>query len=233
MDQRDGLTLPGSGSYYLHQGNADSVMGLQGSPGMNSMSNSGLHFHQSNAGRNFIGSTLPLDTSSSMSPHGMGVGPPHGLGVGPPPAMMQGEPVRRKRGRPRKYGRDSGVSLALSSPSSSTPVPFVRPSQKRRGRPPGTGRKQQQVPLGTSSSCSFLLLVCSWIHFLFLGCDLNHKASYPFEVNTLHADECFSVLSALKFRYDNVACLVSLILIIVFRMHHLTVVWVLGLIGSS
>lgn len=170
MDQREAITLPGSASYYLHQGNADSVMGLQGSPGMNSMSNSGLHF-QSNAGRNFIGSTLPLDTSSTMSPHGMSMGPPPGLGVGPPPGMMQGEPVRRKRGRPRKYGRDSSVSLALSSPSSSNPVPFVRPTQKRRGRPPGTGRKQQQIPLGISASCSFLFLGCAWIHLLFLGCE--------------------------------------------------------------
>ncbi|KAH6813172.1 hypothetical protein C2S51_022190 [Perilla frutescens var. frutescens] len=148
MDQREAITLPGSASYYLHQGTAESVMGLQGSPGMNSMSNPGMHF-QSNTGRNLIGSTLPLDASSTMSPHGMNVGPPPALGVGPPPSMMQGEPVRRKRGRPRKYGRDSAVSLALS-PSTSNPVPFVRPTQKRRGRPPGTGRKQQLSPLGGS-----------------------------------------------------------------------------------
>ncbi|XP_057805671.1 AT-hook motif nuclear-localized protein 9-like [Salvia miltiorrhiza] len=148
MDQREAITLQGSASYYLHQGNAESVMGLQGSPGMNSMSNPGLHY-QTNTGRNMIGSSLPLDTSSTMSPHGMSVGPPPALGVGPPPAMMQGEPVRRKRGRPRKYGRDSAVSLALS-PSTSNPVPFVRPAQKRRGRPPGTGRKHQEIPLGGS-----------------------------------------------------------------------------------
>lgn len=143
MDRRESLTLTGSGSYYLHQGTAESVMGL---PGMNLLSNSGMHF-QSNTGRNLIGSTLPLDASSSMSPHGINVGPSPALGGGPPPAMMQGEPVRRKRGRPRKYGRDNAVSLALS-PSTSNPVPFVRPTHKRRGRPPGTGRKQQQSPLG-------------------------------------------------------------------------------------
>lgn len=141
------MTLPGSASYYVHQGTAESVMGLQGSPGMNLLSNPAVHF-QSNTGGNLIGSSVPLDTSSTMSPHGISVGPPSAISVGPPPAMLQGEPVRRKRGRPRKYGRDGAASLGLS-PSTSSPVPFVRPTQKRRGRPPGTGRKQQQVSLGS------------------------------------------------------------------------------------
>ncbi|KAL1540165.1 AT-hook motif nuclear-localized protein 9-like [Salvia divinorum] len=140
MDQREAITLQGSASYYLHQGNAESVMGLQGSLGMDSLSDPGLQY-QPNLGRNMMGSSFPLDTSSTMSPHGMS--------VGLPPAMMQGEPVRRKRGRPRKYGRDSAVPMALS-PSTPNPVPFVRPTQKRRGRPPGTGRKHQQIPLGGS-----------------------------------------------------------------------------------
>lgn len=189
MDQRDAITLQGSASYYLHQGNAESSMGLQGSPGMNSMSSPGMHYH-TNTGRNMMGSSLPLNTSSTMSPHGMSVGPPPALGVGPPPGMMQGEPVRRKRGRPRKYGRDSAVSLALS-PSTSNPVPFMRPTQKRRGRPPGTGRKHQQIPLGISESCSFLFRSFSWINLLFLGCknefyliSSTKEVICPFEVYT-------------------------------------------------
>ncbi|KAL8541205.1 hypothetical protein ACS0TY_002457 [Phlomoides rotata] len=147
MDQRDAMTIPSSGPYYVHQGTPDSVMVLQGSPRMNMLS-SPVHY-QSNTGGNMMRSSLPFDTSSTMPPHGLSVGPPPAISVGPPPAMMQGEPVRRKRGRPRKYGRDSAVSLALS-PSTSSPVPYVRPTQKRRGRPPGSGRKQQQGSLGGS-----------------------------------------------------------------------------------
>lgn len=137
MDQRDAMTIPSSAPYYVHQGTPDSVMNMLSSP---------VHF-QSNNGGNMMRSSMPLDTSSTIPPHGLSVGPPPAISVGPPPAMMQGEPVRRKRGRPRKYGRDSAVSLALS-PSTSSPVPYVRPTQKRRGRPPGTGRKQQQGSLG-------------------------------------------------------------------------------------
>ncbi|KAI3449185.1 hypothetical protein Pfo_005850 [Paulownia fortunei] len=148
MDQREGMTLPGSASYYLHQGTAESLMSLQGSLSMNSLPNPTIHF-QSNTGGSLIGSTLPLDTSSTMSPHGISVGPPPAISIGPPHAMLQVGPVRRKRGRPRKYGRDGAVSLALS-PSTSSSMPIVRPTQKRRGRPPGTGRKQQLVSLGGS-----------------------------------------------------------------------------------
>lgn len=149
MDQREAIPLQGSASYYLHQGNAESVMGLQGYLGMNSLSNPGFQY-QTNMERDVMG-------SSTMSPHGMS--------AGPPPAMMQGEPVSRKRGRPQKYGCDSANSLPLS-PSLPNPVPFVTPTQKRRGRPPGTGQKHQQIPLGNSKSCFFpsvsLLLAISW-----------------------------------------------------------------------
>ncbi|KAL8495271.1 hypothetical protein ACS0TY_019430 [Phlomoides rotata] len=136
MDQRDGMSLTGSGSYYMHTG-GDSVTGLH-SPSMSPLSNAAVHF-QSNAGGSLTVPTLPLDTSSTMSPHGVSVGP-HG--------MQQGEPMRRKRGRPRKYGHDGAVSLGLSSPSMSSPSSVARPTQKWRGRPPGTGRKQQPSSLG-------------------------------------------------------------------------------------
>ncbi|EYU35084.1 hypothetical protein ABFS82_14G141400 [Erythranthe guttata] len=142
MDQRDAMNRQGASPYYLHQETTESVMGLQSSPRMNPFSNQ--HF-QSNLDGALMGSTLPLHASSMMSPQA--------ISVGPPPAMLQGEPVRRKRGRPRKYGRGTSaaaVSLALS-PSTSSHVPILRPSQKRRGRPPGTGRKQQLVSLGGGS----------------------------------------------------------------------------------
>ncbi|KAK4493183.1 hypothetical protein RD792_017957 [Penstemon davidsonii] len=145
MDQREDMSFPGSGSYYMNLNPNESVTNLQGSsPSMNHLSNATtIHFQSNTGGSNLIGSNLPLDTLSTMSPHGaVSVG-------GPPSAMMQGEPVRRKRGRPRKYGHSAAVSSALS-PSTSTSVPILGGlTQKRRGRPSGTGRKHQLSPLGS------------------------------------------------------------------------------------
>lgn len=151
MDQRDAMSLAGAGSYYMQ---ADSVAGLQSSPSMSPMSNAAVHF-QSNTGGSLNVSSLPLDTSSAMSAHGVSVG----VGVGPHAMQQQGEPVRRKRGRPRKYGHDGAVSLGLS-PSISSPTPMARATQKWRGRPPGAaGRKQQLSPLG-SFPPSLIILDC-------------------------------------------------------------------------
>lgn len=72
--------------------------------------------------------------------------------------------VKRKRGRPRKYAPDGTMALpALTSPpaaaaveSSGFPSAVVAegslPSGKKRGRPPGSGRKQQAAapPSGIS-----------------------------------------------------------------------------------
>ncbi|XP_042054421.1 AT-hook motif nuclear-localized protein 11-like [Salvia splendens] len=138
MDQRDSMTLAGSGLYYMQ---AESVTGLQSSPSMSPMSNAAVHF-QSNTGGSMNVSSLPLDTSSAMSAHGVSVGP-HAM-------QQQGEPVRRERGRPRKYGHDGAVSLGLS-PSISNPTSMARATQKLRGRPPGVGCKQQLSPLGGSA----------------------------------------------------------------------------------
>ncbi|KAL1546299.1 AT-hook motif nuclear-localized protein 9-like [Salvia divinorum] len=129
MDQRDAMTLAGSAPYYMQ---VEPVMGLHSSPTMSPMS----HF-QSNTGGNINVSSLPLDTSSAMSVHGVSVGP------------HQGEPGRRKRGRPRKYGHNGAVSLGLS-PSVPSPTLMARGTPKKRGRPPGHGRKQQLLPLGGS-----------------------------------------------------------------------------------
>ncbi|OVA01098.1 protein of unknown function DUF296 [Macleaya cordata] len=79
--------------------------------------------------------------------------------------MNMGEPLKRKRGRPRKYGPDGTMSLALT-PATSSPQPVqpqptgfspppMSPSpssalKKARGRPPGSGKKQQMDALGSS-----------------------------------------------------------------------------------
>lgn len=93
---------------------------------------------------------------------------PHGLN------MNKGELVKRKRGRPRKYGAEGTMSLGLNFVSSSPVVaagstgfssPFVGTApnpasstsagvmKKPRGRPPGSGKKQQMAALGNLGLC--------------------------------------------------------------------------------
>lgn len=142
MDRREAMSFSGS-TYYMQRGmpESGSGTGVQGSPGI-PLSNLNVSF-QSNIGGSSIGSAMPIEPSLAISHHG--------VDVGSPSAMPSTEPVRRKRGRPRKYGPDEShgtVALALS-PTSSNPPVTTTPNQKRgRGRPPGTGRKQQLASLG-------------------------------------------------------------------------------------
>ncbi|CAL5381867.1 hypothetical protein CsSME_00012755 [Camellia sinensis var. sinensis] len=142
MDRREAMSFSGS-TYYMQRGmpESGSGTGVQGSPGI-PLSNLNVSF-QSNIGGSSIGSTMPIEPSLAISHHG--------VDVGSPSAMPSTERVRRKRGRPRKYGPDEShgtVALALS-PTSSNPPVTTTPNQKRgRGRPPGTGRKQQLASLG-------------------------------------------------------------------------------------
>lgn len=85
-----------------------------------------------------------------------GVLPSHGGGV------SRGELVKRRRGRPRKYGPDAAGAVALAfSPTSSTgPAlmsggPDVATPKRRRGRPPGTGRKQKLASHGELKRYTF------------------------------------------------------------------------------
>ncbi|KAK7340244.1 hypothetical protein VNO77_20943 [Canavalia gladiata] len=148
MDRGDQMAL--SGSYYMQQRGipgSGAPPELHVSPNMRPMSNPNLPF-PSSIGGGTIGSTLPLE-SSAISSHGVNVGAP----TGAPPG---GEPLKRKRGRPRKYGSDGTVSLALTpSPMSSSHPGTLTQSQKRgRGRPPGSGKKQQLASLGELMSGS-------------------------------------------------------------------------------
>ncbi|KAL5792430.1 hypothetical protein ACOSP7_001024 [Xanthoceras sorbifolium] len=143
MDRRDAMALSGSASYFMQRGMTGSGSGtqpsLQGSPGIHPLSNQNLPF-QSNIGGTTVGSTLPVESSSAISPHG--------VNVGAPSTLPQSEPTKRKRGRPRKYGTDGTVSLALSSSMPAHPG-TISPTHKRgRGRPPGSGRKQQFTSVG-------------------------------------------------------------------------------------
>ncbi|KAK2650326.1 hypothetical protein Ddye_017815 [Dipteronia dyeriana] len=137
MDRRDAMALSGSASYFMQRGmpgSGSNQPSLHGSPGIHPLSNPNLPF-QSNIGGTSVGSTLAVESSSAISPHG--------VNVGAPSALPQSEPAKRKRGRPRKYGTDGTVSLALSS-SVPAHTGTISPTHKRgRGRPPGSGRKQQ------------------------------------------------------------------------------------------
>ncbi|XP_062184573.1 AT-hook motif nuclear-localized protein 9-like [Phragmites australis] len=98
---------------------------------------------------------LHNNSMSSVSGSGSGTVPAG------PPAANHAEPVKRKRGRPRKYGPDGAMKASaaaqqqhlVSAPprmGSMSGHDMVASSdledpaqKKRRGRPPGTGKKQQ------------------------------------------------------------------------------------------
>ncbi|XWS32201.1 hypothetical protein CRYUN_Cryun23aG0140000 [Craigia yunnanensis] len=144
MDRRDAMALSGSASFYMQQrgitgSGSGAQSGIHGSPGIHLLSSPNVQYPSSITATT-MGSTLPVESSSGITPHSVNVGTPSAL----PPS----ETVKRKRGRPRKYGPDGTVSLALT-PASATHPGTITPSQKRgRGRPPGTGRKQQLASLG-------------------------------------------------------------------------------------
>ncbi|XP_058070337.1 AT-hook motif nuclear-localized protein 10 [Magnolia sinica] len=78
--------------------------------------------------------------------------------------LHMSEPMKRKRGRPRKYGPDGTMALALTPVSppvppsggsvggglSSPTSPSATSMKKARGRPPGSGKKQQMAALGSA-----------------------------------------------------------------------------------
>jgi hypothetical protein len=141
----------GSASYYIHRGGVggsgtQSGM-LQAPPGFRPLQNQGIPA-QSNVRVSSVGQTFSVEP-----PHPNFT---HGISIGVSPGVPSSEPVKKKRGRPRKYGPDGPVSLRLS-PLSATPnaTPGSNTSsQKRaRGRPPGTGRKQQLANLGKFCFC--------------------------------------------------------------------------------
>ncbi|CAL9125110.1 unnamed protein product [Musa textilis] len=157
MDGRDAMALSGPAYYIAHRGIPGSLAGSQpvlhavAQPGVRSMPNPGTILVVPSSG---VGSAaFQVESPPAAPSHGGGGG---GLGEG----ASQTEPVKRKRGRPRKYGSDGSVALALSPISSSAPPSGTvigsgtasgagAPTPKRgRGRPPGTGRKQQLASLG-------------------------------------------------------------------------------------
>lgn len=110
----------------------------------------------------------PNPTAISLaSPSSDGAGSPHNLmnmnigqagtysgGMGSP-NVGRPEPQKRKRGRPRKYPGADGGGVTLGTSLALTPVApskdLTSPSEKRgRGRPPGSGKKQQLAAFGNT-----------------------------------------------------------------------------------
>ncbi|XP_050379039.1 AT-hook motif nuclear-localized protein 5 [Argentina anserina] len=168
MDGREAMAISGAqASYYIHRGGhggsspGSQIAGLHAPPGFrpnnnNNNNNNTAFQQQQQQPQSNVRSTFSAEPSRPNYPHD--------ISTGVSPGAPSGETVKKKRGRPRKYGPGTGlgsgsgqgpdtpVSLALS-PMSSTPNPTTpgstSPTPKRnRGRPPGTGRKQQLANLG-------------------------------------------------------------------------------------
>ncbi|THG16519.1 hypothetical protein TEA_010562 [Camellia sinensis var. sinensis] len=147
MDGRESIALSGSSSYYLHRGfsgSASTHNGLHAPPSFSSPTNPNLSVQSNVRDSSPVGPTFPVENTSPSFPHGLNMG------------MPMGQPAKKKRGRPRKYGPDgTNMSLGLSpmsAPGSMTPTP-----KRARGRPPGSGRKQQLASLVRQDSLLHLM----------------------------------------------------------------------------
>jgi hypothetical protein len=160
----------------------------------------------------------------------------------PPPganALGMGELMRKKRGRPRKYAPDGSMALALAPLSSASggappPPPGQQqqqhgfsissppsdPNAKRRGRPPGSGKKKQFEALGNATLPLPLL-----IHFSLHKSDLR-RLPFPagswgisftphilsvkageVATDTMHVHEIPQILHLIFFSFDYIPCL--------------------------
>lgn len=138
MDGRESIALSGSSSYYLDRGfsgSASTHNGLHAPPSFSSPTNPNISVQSNVRDSSSVGPTFRVENTSPSFPHGLNMG------------MPMGQPAKKKRGRPRKYGPDgTNMSLGLSpmsAPGSTTSTP-----KRARGRPPGSGRKQQLASLG-------------------------------------------------------------------------------------
>ncbi|MED6187212.1 hypothetical protein PIB30_074306 [Stylosanthes scabra] len=159
MDGRGGMGFSsGSSPFYVHRESG----GFQGAPGIRALSNTTVQSQSNASGGVVSNSTFSLELQPQAQAQAQ-AGFSHGISIGASssgalvPISSTGEPVKRKRGRPRKYGpegRGQGqgpVSLRLSpmSAPASWNAGSASDSHKRgRGRPPGSGRKQQLANLG-------------------------------------------------------------------------------------
>lgn len=155
------MAFSGGSAYFMHRG------GVPGSGSGTQVGGGGGGGFQGPPGFRALSSNPGIQAQSNARVQGGSVGPSptfsvepqvradfnRGSIIGASSGTPSSEPVKKKRGRPRKYGPDGPgpVSLKLS-PMSAPANPnqgSTTSSEKRgRGRPPGSGRKQQLALLG-------------------------------------------------------------------------------------
>ncbi|KAJ8526915.1 hypothetical protein K7X08_029392 [Anisodus acutangulus] len=182
MDIREGMALSGSGAYYLNRGirgsgaasGSGAPPGVPTPPGFKSLTNANMTVQANvgSGGSGNVNSTYQVENPSPNFGHGVNIS--MGSSVSP----GSGDPVKKKRGRPRKYGPDrTNMPLALS-PLSSNPSSggSITPGPKRiRGRPPGSGWKQQLANVGEWMSSSAGLAFTPHVIHIGVGEDVAEK----------------------------------------------------------
>ncbi|KAL7160109.1 hypothetical protein ABFS83_01G072200 [Erythranthe nasuta] len=204
MDGREGMTLQGSPSYYLNRAGIGGSAASAPSPNFHHGGGGAAAAHQA-AGihPSLVFKNLPNPNIIPPQPNNVvGVGggggggsvitgqpsfhienpPPnfhHGRSMAIVPAPSQGgEPVKKKRGRPRKYAPDgANTSLGLSPLSATKRSSAVESSgeKSKRGRPPGSGWKQQLAPLGDWMNSSAGLAFTPHVLHVGIGEDIAAK----------------------------------------------------------
>ncbi|XP_074317472.1 AT-hook motif nuclear-localized protein 5-like [Silene latifolia] len=163
MDGREGMALQGSSPYYFNR--AISCASEQGHGGHFTSPSPPPGYRPINPNisdaNHVVKPAFNVEGGPMSQPNN---GPPQGFSITVASAGGSlSEPLKKKRGRPRKYrpdgangvvgpgsvsdlGSGSGsmaLALSPSSPNSGTPG-----DRKKRGRPPGSGRKQRLASVG-------------------------------------------------------------------------------------
>lgn len=188
MEVREGMALPGSAPYYFNNGRG----GISGSGNSGHTSNVHTAMGTSSTAKTPVLHTQPIlknlsntnvpnigfsggaVSGSSFNVENPSPNFPHGTNMARASSVSQGsDPVKKKRGRPRKYGPDgANMSLKLSPLAACTPSSG---GKQQRGRPRGSGWKQQLAPLGDWMNSSAGLAFTPHILSIAIGEDIATK----------------------------------------------------------